>query len=557
MPDAAPPASPAPDCDVLVVGAGPTGLLAADLLARSGVAVRIVDDRAEASRESRAFAVMARSMELFGQLGLAERFLDGGVVNPGIDFHVRGTRVGGLDYDRAGSPDTPYPFITLHPQSKTEAVLIDDLSRLGVSVERGTRVTGLTQDADGVATRATGADGREATIRSAYVIGADGAHSAVRKALGLAFEGAKYPQTFMLADCRVEWPLDHARFRVFMHGDTIALFLPLDGAGRSRVMATDHSNTADRGGAEATRLDLAELEPVYREATGLDLRLSDPVWATRYRVSHRGVERYRDGRVFVAGDAAHIHSPAGGQGMNTGLQDAANLAWKLATVLGGAPDDLLDTYDGERRPVGQQVVDTSDRMFSAVAGQTGWEASLRDWIARPVTAAVSRLDAVQHRAFRKLSQLEIAYGPSRFLADAAPGLGDAGPEVGRRAPNAAISHRRDVFDLLAGYRFTVLALSRRPLERDEAHRLADALAGLAAPGVAAHLVTRLAVGRDPRVETATSAAVFDAYGVKARDAQATYLVRPDGYVAWRAEGIDVAACARALERFRAEGRAHG
>ncbi len=545
------------DCQVLVVGAGPTGLMAANLLKRSGVAVRIVDERPEASRESRAFAVQARTMELFQQLGLADRVLDRGVVNPSIDFYVRGSHVGGLDFDRADSPDTPYEFMTLHPQSNTEAVLIDDLTRLGVAVERQTTVTALSQDADGVTTRTSGPDGREAAIRSSYAIGADGAHSTVRKALGLSFEGAKYPQTFMLADCHVDWPLDHARFRIFMNGPTIALFLPLDGTRRSRVMVTDHTNKADQGGPEASQLDLSELEPLFRDTTGMDVRLSDPAWTTRYRVSHRGVPHYGAGRVFVAGDAAHIHSPAGGQGMNTGLQDSANLAWKLAAALAGAPADLLDTYDSERRPVGQQVVETSDKMFSAAAGQTGWEAGLRDWLARPVTAAISRIDAIQHRAFRKLAQLEIAYAPSPFLEDAAPGLGKAGPAVGHRAPNAAIARHVDVFDLLSGYGFTVLGLSRHPLERDEAHRLADALDTLAADRVTVHLVTRLAAGRDARVVAASSASVFDTYGVKERDTQAIYLIRPDGYVAWRCSGLDVAACGRFLERFALRNPNHG
>lgn len=434
------------NCEVLVIGAGPTGLMAANLLKRSGVDVRIVDERAEGSRESRAFAVVARSMELFAQLGLAERVLDRGVLNPGIDFYVGGDHVGGLDYDRADSPDTPYPFIVLHPQSNTEAVLLEDLGRLGLAVERRTRATGLDQDGDGVTTRVSGPGG-EAAIRSAFVVGADGAHSTVRHALGLSFEGAKYAQAFLLADCRVEWPadsgFDHARFRVFMQGSTIALFLPLDGANRSRVMVTDHSNKADLAGTEVVALDLGELESAYREATGLDVRLAEPVWTTRYRVHHRGVSRYGVGRVFVAGDAAHIHSPAGGQGMNTGLQDAANLAWKLAAVLrNGAPPDLLDTYDAERLPVGRQVVETSDRMFSVAAGQTGWQATVRDWLARPVSAAIAHSDAVQHNAFRKLSQLEIAYPVGRYVEDAAPGLGQAGPRVGHRAPDAVLDRRR-------------------------------------------------------------------------------------------------------------------
>ena len=545
--------SAAHDCDVLVVGAGPTGLMAADLLARSGVAVRLVDQREEASRESRAFAVMARSMELLAQLGLAETFLDTGVLNPNVEIFIKGSRAGQFEYDRAAAPDTPYRFITLHPQSRTEKVLLEDLTRLGIEVERRTTVKTLEQDADGVTVVAQDGDGRERRLRSAYVIGADGAHSAVRKALGLTFAGARYPQTFMLADCRVQWPadplLDHARFRIFVNGATLALFLPLDGARLSRVMAIEANDPGSAGEAtESLHLDLPQLESAFRQATGLGVRLDAPVWATRYRSSHHGVDRYGEGRVFVAGDAAHIHSPAGGQGMNTGLQDAANLAWKLAAVLRGADAALLDTYDAERLPVGRQVVATTDRMFATAAGQSGWEASLRDWIARPVAAAMSRSNAVQTALFRRLAQIDIAYAANPFLDDAAPG--GKGPKVGQRAPDAAISRDRDVFALLAGYGFTVLALSRKPLETSQVRQLADRLDALSNRHVTAHLVTRMAVGRDPRAIAAISGEVFATYGLHERDAQAIYLIRPDGYIAWRCAGLDIDACAKALARFR-------
>lgn len=542
------------DCEVLVVGAGPTGLMAATLLKRSGVRVRIVDERAEASKESRAFAIQARTMELFQHIGVAGKLLDRGVINPGIAFYVRGKHVGGLDYDQAASPDTPYQFMVLLPQSQTEAILIEDLSAQGVEVERGVTITGLEQDTDAITAHGTDAGGCTVAIRSVYAIGCDGAHSVVRRTQGFTFEGAKYAQTFLLADCRVAWPvdhdpLDHARFRVFTTGSTIGLFLPLNGAACSRVMATDHSGKADQPGPAAAQMDLPELQAAFSQAAGMDVTLSEPVWTTRYRVHHRGVDTYRKGRAFVAGDAAHIHSPAGGQGMNTGLQDAANLAWKLAAVLRrGAPPGLLDSYDAERRPVGQQVVATSDKMFSAAAGQTGWEAVVRDWIAKPAAAAVSHLASVQHKAFRTLSELDIAYPPGPG-ADAAPALGGAGPQVGQRAPNAGIDRHRDVFDLTAGYGWTVLALSRKPLEREEADRAADALDSLAGDGVAVHLVSRLAVGRDPRIVFVSSAETFDAYGVRGQDQQATYLVRPDGYIAWRGDGLDADGCRRALARF--------
>ncbi len=552
------------DCEVLVVGAGPTGLMAATLLHRSGVRVRIVDDRKEASRESRAFVIQARSLEIFAQLGLVDTLLGRGVINSGIDFYVGGKHTGGLNYDDVPSLDTPYRFVFMLPQSETEAVLIDDVSRQGLEIERGVKVDGLTQDADGVTTHATALDGRSITIRSAYVLGADGAHSIVRKALGLSFEGAKYAQTFLLADCRVKWPLDHNRFRVFMNRDLIGLFLPLKGAGLSRVMATDPHAPAEDGtgnSAGVSPLELPELQAILRQAAQMDVELSDPVWITRYRVHHRGVDRYREGRVFVAGDAAHIHSPAGGQGMNTGLQDAANLAWKLAAVLRqGAEPVLLDTYHAERHPVGAQVVATSDKLFSAAAGQTGWEAIVRDWIAGPLTATISHLTSVQQRAFRTLAEIDIAYGTSRFVEDAnATAFHDHGPAAGQRAPNATTARHREVFDLFTGYHFTVLAFSRQPLEGDEVTNLWIGLDGLRAgtDAVAAHVVARLPFGRDERVEFVETATVFTAYGITPDVPQAIYLVRPDGYVAWRGVGLDVEGCRQFLARFGLGGTRHG
>ena len=567
--NAHPPNPPLPqevtDCEVLVVGAGPTGLMAATLLRRARVRVRVVDDRAHASRESRAFVIQARSLELFAQLGLADELLARGVINSGIDFYVGGQYAGGLNYDDVPSYDTPYRFVFMLPQNETEAVLIEDVARQRLTVERGVRVTALEQDADGVTVRATAADGHPLAIRSAYVLGADGAHSVVRKALGLSFAGAAYPQSFLLADCRVDWPLDHHRFRAFMNRETIGLFLPLKGKNLSRVMATEPHPPAAAGDPStptaAGPLELSELQAAFRQASGMEVALTDPVWVTRYRAHARSVDAYRRGRVFVAGDAAHIHSPAGGQGMNTGLQDAANLAWKLAAVLRrGAAPALLDTYHGERHPVGQQVVATTDKLFSAAAGKTGWEAAVRDWIARPIMATITHVPSLQQNAFRMVAEIDIAYEPGHAAGDdgAAP-LGGGGPTPGQRAPNATIARHRDVFDLFAGdggndgggYRFTVLAFSRRALEADELARLRTDLDALAAGTdvLRAHIVARVPFGRDERVEFVETATVFRAYGLDEGTSQALYVVRPDGYVAWRGAGLDVEACRRFLARF--------
>jgi len=536
------------DCEVLVVGAGPTGLMAAALLQRSGVSVRIVDQRARPSAESRAFAVQARTVELFQSLGLADALLDRGIVNTSINFHVRGKPIGRLNFDRAMAPDTPYPFILMVPQCETEGVQIDDLTAHGVTIERGVDVKTVVQSDHRVHTRCTGPNGRAFEISSAYVIGADGAHSIVRKQLGLSFEGASYEQSFLLADCQVDWEHDHHNFRIFTHGDRIGLFLPLKGHAMSRVMATDLREDPSKSLA----MTLEELQEAFREATQLPVTLSNPAWTTRYRTHHRGVKQYRVGRAFLAGDAAHIHSPAGGQGMNTGLQDAANLAWKLAAVLrGGADEALLDSYHDERYPVGQDLLRFTDKLFSAFAAQRGWRAALRDRIVTFVMRRATHLPIPHRKAFRRLSEIDIAYRPGEFVEDAA-NTPEAGPRAGQRAPNAYVRRGTTVFDLIGGYRLSLLVLSRRTLADHEVAAVQAALLRLRSRApVQAQLVARVVARRDERVIAAETAEVFERYGLSDTNAQALYLVRPDGYVAWRCSGLDFEACAQFMHRLSA------
>ena len=534
---------PGIDTDVLVVGAGPTGLLAAILLARQGLSVRIVDRNPDAAKESRAFGVQARSLELFASLGLAETLLDRGLVATGIQVFIDGERRAEIAFDDLGRADTPFGFLLMVPQSEIEAVLSAELALLGIAVERGLAATGLSQDPERARVRLRGPDG-EREVSARYVIGADGAHSEVRKALGLTFEGAAYGQTFLLADATVTWPLGADRLSLFLRGRDFAAFLPLKGRDYARVMVVDPEG-GDGGGQGSAPVDLATVERAFREATGLDARLSAPRWTSRYRVHHRGVDRYRVGRCFVAGDAAHIHSPAGGQGMNTGLQDVANLCWKLPLVIRGqAADALLDSYHEERWPVGQRVLAYTDRAFSAVADPSGWTLALRSVLAPSLAATLSRLPPLRRRLFGFVSQLGIRYRPGRFAAEGPGDGGSGGPGPGRRAPNAAIARHRDVFDLLEGYRFTLLAFSRDPLpdaEIDAVRAELDAISEGPVPLVA-HLVAHSLVGRDPRLLQAEAPGAFTAYGVGPDRPRALYLVRPDGYVAWRGEGFDVAAC---------------
>jgi 2-polyprenyl-6-methoxyphenol hydroxylase-like FAD-dependent oxidoreductase len=557
-----PPTTPPGDSsDVLVVGAGPTGLMAATLLRRAGVTVRVFDKSEQQAHESRAFAVHARSLELLGAIGLADRFLERGLIATGAQVFVDGARVAEIDFDDIGRDDTPYPFVLMVPQWEIEAILVDDLTRQGVAVEHGVEVTGFDQSVDGVLVRARDREGRLRELRAAYVIGADGAHSIVRKTLGLDFAGAPYPQGFLLADCAVDWPLDHDHLKIFVHGRDLAVFLPLRGRDVSRIIAIvpfDGGGVAVPETAGSSPATIEEVAHALRAASRMAVHLRDPVWVTRYRIHHRGVAAYGRGRVFVAGDAAHIHSPAGGQGMNTGLQDAANLAWKLALVLGGrAPADLLDTYHGERWPVGRKILERTDRFFAVMSSQTAWVTALRNVLVPALAPVLTRFAPLRARAFHFVSQLGIRYHASRFVSDAspahAPGAWRRGVAAGSRAPNGDIAHGRDVFSLLQGYRFHVLALSRRPLGEQEIAAVSAALAALESStvlGLATHLVAHSLIGRDARFIQAESPHVFAVYGIDRRVPQGIFLVRPDGYVAYRSVGLDVDGVRRFIaERF--------
>lgn len=538
----------AQECEVVVVGAGPTGLLAADLLKRSGVDVRIVEKRKSATRESRAFAVQARSLELMQSIGLADEFLARGVMTTGVDIHVRGKKRGGLDLDRADAPDTPFPYILMIAQSDTEAILIDDLENLGITVERGVEVTGVSQDDTAASVTLRNGRGGLTTLRCSYVIGADGSRSIVREAAGLEFVGGTYAQSFLLADCKVDWELDHQRFRVFINGRRIGLFLPLGGKALSRVMTTDFSDK-EGDATEGLDLDIGDMQSAFEEAVGIPAELSDPVWVTRYRAHHRGVDKYRAGRLFVAGDAAHIHSPAGGQGMNTGLQDVANLAWKLASALrSGANDALLDNYHDERKPVGELVVKSTGKLFSATAGQSGLKATMRDYVAMAMLGVISRLPAFHRKAFYGTSERNIAYEQSHFVREGTPTL-RSGPKAGERAPDVQVNPNLSIFKLLEGYRFSVLAFSRNPLDSAACGEVRSALDEIANefPLADAHLIARLEKGFDANAVFANGPDVFDRYGVQSQGGgQAIYVVRPDNYIAWRCAGLDVEACRRFL-----------
>jgi 2-polyprenyl-6-methoxyphenol hydroxylase-like FAD-dependent oxidoreductase len=380
---------------VLVAGAGPAGLTLAAGLTAAGTDVVVVDRQAEGASTSRACVVHARTLEVLENLKVSEELVSRGLIVP--TFTVRdGDRV--LMTVGFGDLPTAYPYTLMIPQNVTEKVLLGRLRALGGRVQRPFEVAAVTQDAAGVtATMATGE-----TIRAAYLVGADGMHSTVREHTGTGFTGAAYPQSFVLADVHMDWPVPRDEVALYFAPDGMALVVPLPGAGRYRVIAAVADAPAHPGRDYVQAL-LDTRGPRRQQA-----RVTDVGWGSRFRVHHRLASRYRSGRVLLAGDAAHVHSPAGGQGMNTGIQDAADLATRLAAVLReGADPTTLDGYEAQRRPVAARVVATTDRMTRIATVRSGPLQLARNTL----LGAVGRFPAAQRAMAMNLSGL--ATDPAR------------------------------------------------------------------------------------------------------------------------------------------------
>jgi 2-polyprenyl-6-methoxyphenol hydroxylase-like FAD-dependent oxidoreductase len=336
------------DTDVLVVGAGPTGLtLAASLVAR-GVRTTVVDRQAAMAHTSRAGAVNARTLEVLEDLDVSRRLVKEGVVAPRFTIRDRRRTLMQLDFDGLA---TDYPYTLLVPQNITEKLLLDRLIELGGTVLRPKALTTITQDSDGVT--ATFDDG--STIRARYAVGADGIHSVVREQAGIGFQGGAYEESFVLADVRMtgDVPADEVILFWATAGLTVVAPLP-DGSYRIVAPVSD--------APESPSVELIQQLLDTRGSGAGRMVVTDVIWGSRFRIHHRVADTYRAGRLLLAGDAAHVHSPAGGQGMNVGIQDAVALADALARVLAGAPDSVLDDYSAARRPIAQQVVEMTDRL---------------------------------------------------------------------------------------------------------------------------------------------------------------------------------------------------
>jgi 2-polyprenyl-6-methoxyphenol hydroxylase-like FAD-dependent oxidoreductase len=461
------------DVDVAISGAGPAGLLLAGDLARAGVSCTVFERRAERSGLSRAFAVHARTLEQLDARGVADQLISTGTP-------VSEVRFLGKSALNLSSLPTRFPYVLVTPQYETERVLEERARLLGADVRYGSEVAGFTSGQESVEVQVREPDGMTQPVRAGWLVGADGMHSTVREALGMPFPGKAVVRSVMLADVRLaESPPEVLTVNTV--GDFFCLVAPF-GDGWYRVIAWDRGNQPP----ESTPVSLEEIRDVTRHVLGTDLGMRDPRWMSRFHSDERQVPRYRVGRVLLAGDAAHVHSPAGGQGMNTSIQDAANLGWKLAaTVRGWAPAGLLDTYDAERHPVGQQVLRGSGALLRI--GLTG-PPPLVD--ARNLLAAAATKIPVATRTLAKaISGIGISYPAPR----------DAHALTGKRAADLPLADSRRLYEALRDGRFVLAA---------DAQLSADVLDGYG-----------------DRVLPAISVAPTGT--IK--------LVRPDAYIAWAAD----------------------
>lgn len=513
---------------VLIVGAGPTGLAAAMSLARARVPVRIIDRLVVPAPFSRAIGIQARTLELLEQHRAVEPFLALGHRAHAAELHADGRVIARLDFDPLR---TRYPYLMFLDQSVTERLLAEHLAGMGVSVERGTVLTGC--DAGGTSLDVTlrRADGRDESFSPSYLIAADGAHSTVRHLLGLGFAGHAFEQTFLLADFAAipDWPDEE--IHLFTTPAGIAGLFPM-GGGRYRLVADRPPRSDASPDAPAPSLD--ECDAVIRARVGASISPSDLVWSSYFHLHSRMVDRLRHGRVFFAGDAAHVHSPAGAQGMNTGIQEAFNLGWKLARVLGaGAPERLLDTYHAERHPIERDVLRQTGFVTQIVEAERGAMKLLRDHVVPLLASFGPMRDAVR----RTVSELGVQYRKSPLTLER---VLDGGPRAGERAPDALV-HVLDgplgrapgtarLYDLHDPACFTLLLLEE-PVDTDagevppipaDAQRLVQGLERIMPEAVR--------VWRVADAEGDGTAGLAQEYG---RSRPSFYLLRPDGYVAAR------------------------
>lgn len=512
------------DTDVVIIGGGPTGLSLACQFIRHNIDFIILEQNETVTRFSKALGVHARTLEIYEQLGVARTAIERGEIAGKFRLLEGGEVRGELPLSEIGGNLSPYPFMLILEQSKNEELLYEYLKAHGREVLWGTQLEDFTQDEEGVTVRIKNKEGEAGTIRAQYLVGCDGARSPVRHALGLTFEGSTFERMFYVADAQIDWQLPHDAVQVCLARDVFTAFFPMKGEKRYRIVGTFPEGLDKEEG----EVMYEEIEEQIKREARLELEISEVNWFSLYKVHTRRVNRFSEGRCFLAGDAAHIHSPAGAQGMNTGIQDAYNLAWKLALVIKGeASQRLLETYNEERLENAERLLQTTDRMFELGAGSNWFLSFIRTNIFPPLAQYLFSFDLVRRTIFPILSQIGITYRDCSLSDHAA----DENFRVmgGDRMPYFLIEGR-SIYDWLHEPKFHLLVFSDEAGDLDSVRQ---ELERTHAPLVDCQLFP-------------LSERVREVFGT---DTSFSLLLRPDNYIGYISPEISAGTVREYLSRF--------
>ena len=507
---------------VLIVGAGPSGLMMAAQLLRYGVQPIIIDSKQGPTNQSKALAVQARTLEIYRQMGIIDAIIKGGKQADGVVFNQGGKETAALSLNNVGDGQTAFPFVHLYQQSKNERLLLEYLTLNCCPVYWNTSLVSLEQEAETVSVQLQTGDNTQA-ITCDWLIGADGPHSLVRKQLQIPFNGDTYQHQFYLADVKISNDFG-GKISLFLSKKGFAALFPMPEKQSYRIVGKLPDELDKREG-----LTIEEVLPTLNEITGKAIIVEKDNWFTTYRLHHRMADKFREGRCFLIGDAAHIHSPVGGQGMNTGLQDAYNLAWKLAGVVNNQLHDaILDSYATERMPVAKELLNTTDRAFNLILSQNWFLGLFKKWVLPIVLKNIWNKPALRAEFFKRISQIGISYRDSKINLH----LSHNSPiKAGDRLPYFKVFDEKkqqetDLHEWCGKPGFTMITLGK--LQEIDLFTLAK--------WITQKYPVNLNFFYLP--PSARNQVVFDAFGIKENQKKAL-IVRPDMYIGFINDVVDI------------------
>jgi len=523
---------------VLIIGAGPTGLMMACQLTIYDVPFLIVEKDPAATTESRAIGIQARTLEIFRQMGIVDKFLEGGYGAKAINFVAKGKVRAHIPLATFGISLTEYPYVFMHEQSKTERNLLDFLKKHDKHISYDTEVLSLKDETDGVAAVIKKKDpstssGQEETIKAQWVIGADGPHSIVRHTLNIPFAGKTYKQSLFVMDCKIETDLPTDELSVMFSNTNFAAIFPMANH-RWRIVGEIPERLS---GKEEITFD--DINKDFAKRLSVDMKLSDCSWISMYHSHHRCVSTFHKGNYFLLGDAAHIHSPVGAQGMNTGLQDAYNLAWKLAYVYHKkAKSELLDTLTAERLPFAHKLVQTTDRVFNLVVGANKFEMYFRLYFAPKLIHFLVNHKRTNKFMFRTVSQIGINYRHGPLAENASFGyFPEETPLPGDRLPYVLYETNKNIQDVITAKQFHLLVFSGFE-GNASASSASKTIEESIKPYESIIKVTNIPLSKETE-------ALYKTFGVK----KGYYLVRPDMYIGMRNDSLETTNLLTYLSRY--------